>query len=51
MGVGAAVRKGDPLVEDLNGALKSIYDDGTFEAINKKYFPFTLLPSVWGGVK
>jgi ABC-type amino acid transport substrate-binding protein len=47
-GVGAAVRKGDPLVKQINTALQSIFVDGTFETLNKKYFPFSLLPSVWG---
>jgi ABC-type amino acid transport substrate-binding protein len=46
-GVGGAVRKGDPLLADLDKALQAIMDDGTFEAINKKWFPFSLLPSVW----
>jgi ABC-type amino acid transport substrate-binding protein len=46
-GVGGAVRKGDPLLADIDKALKSIIDDGTFETINKKWFPFSLLPSVW----
>ncbi|MDR1656754.1 MAG: transporter substrate-binding domain-containing protein [Deltaproteobacteria bacterium] len=46
-GVGAAVRLGDPLLADLNKALQSIIDDGTFKTLNQKYFPFTLLPSVW----
>ena len=46
-GVGGAVRKGDPLLADLDKALGAIIADGTFEAINKKWFPFSLLPSVW----
>jgi polar amino acid transport system substrate-binding protein len=46
-GVGGAVRKGDPLLSDVNTALGQIIADGTFETINKKWFPFSLLPSVW----
>jgi ABC-type amino acid transport substrate-binding protein len=46
-GVGAAVRKDDPLLKDLNMALQQILEDGTFKTLNQKYFPFTLLPSVW----
>ncbi|MDR2441923.1 MAG: transporter substrate-binding domain-containing protein, partial [Deltaproteobacteria bacterium] len=46
-GVGAAVRKGDPILADLNKALEGIYADGTFKTLNQKYFPFSLLPSVW----
>jgi ABC-type amino acid transport substrate-binding protein len=46
-GVGGAVRKGDPLLADLDKALKEIIADGTFEAVNRKWFPFSLLPSVW----
>jgi lysine-arginine-ornithine-binding protein len=46
-GVGGAVRKGDALLAEIDGALKSILDDGTFKTLNQKYFPFTLLPSVW----
>jgi ABC-type amino acid transport substrate-binding protein len=46
-GVGAATRQGDPILADLNAALQAIIDDGTFEAINKAHFPFSLLPSVW----
>ena len=45
--MGGAVRKGDPLLADLDKALGAIIADGTFEAINKKWFPFSLLPSVW----
>jgi lysine-arginine-ornithine-binding protein len=46
-GVGAAVRKGDPLLVDIDKALQAILDDGTFKTLNQRYFPFTLLPSVW----
>ena len=46
-GVGGAVRKGDALLADLDKALGEIIADGTFETLNKKWFPFSLLPSVW----
>jgi len=42
-GVGIALRKTDPDLRDkLNAALKQILADGTYEAINKKYFPFSI---------
>ncbi|KQQ49273.1 amino acid ABC transporter [Pseudomonas sp. Leaf127] len=41
--VGIAVRKGDPLREKLNVALKEIIADGTYKKINDKYFPFSIL--------
>ncbi|EZQ19494.1 amino acid ABC transporter [Halopseudomonas bauzanensis] len=40
--IGIAVRKGDPLRERLNKALKEIVEDGTYEKINAKYFPFSI---------
>ncbi|MBX8476694.1 ABC transporter substrate-binding protein [Pseudomonas cichorii] len=41
--IGIAVRKGDPLRERLNDALKEIIADGTYKKINDKYFPFSIL--------
>jgi polar amino acid transport system substrate-binding protein len=41
--VGIAVRKGDPLRDRLNIALKSIIEDGSYKKINDKYFPFSIL--------
>jgi polar amino acid transport system substrate-binding protein len=41
--IGIAVRKGDPLLEQLNSALKEIISDGTYKKINDKYFPFSIL--------
>ncbi|MGV8921083.1 MAG: transporter substrate-binding domain-containing protein [Pseudomonas sp.] len=41
--IGIAVRKGDPLLERLNTALKEIISDGTYKKINDKYFPFSIL--------
>ena len=40
--IGIAVRKGDPLREKLNVALKEIVADGTYKKINDKYFPFSI---------
>tara|TARA_R110000764_G_scaffold127772_1_gene215591 strand:+ start:228 stop:977 length:750 start_codon:yes stop_codon:yes gene_type:complete len=40
--IGIAVRKDDPLRERLNTALQAIIDDGTYETINAKYFPFSI---------
>ncbi|MET1079633.1 MAG: ABC transporter substrate-binding protein [Pseudomonas sp.] len=40
--IGIAVRKGDPLREKLNTALKDIVADGTYKKINDKYFPFSI---------
>ncbi|UAW98626.1 ABC transporter substrate-binding protein [Halopseudomonas nanhaiensis] len=40
--IGIAVRKGDPLRERLNEALAEIIEDGTYEEINAKYFPFSI---------
>ena len=38
-GAGIAVRKGeDELRESFNAAIKAIRDDGTYKAINDKYF-------------
>ena len=40
--IGIAVRKSDPLKERLNKALQDIREDGTYEKINAKYFPFPI---------
>jgi lysine-arginine-ornithine-binding protein len=42
-GAGIAVRKGeDDLREALNAAIKAIRDDGTYQAINAKYFEYDI---------
>ncbi|MFJ3482621.1 ABC transporter substrate-binding protein [Pseudomonas sp. NPDC090202] len=41
--IGIALRKGDPLRDKLNAALKEIIEDGTYKKINDKYFPFSIL--------
>jgi putative lysine/arginine/ornithine/histidine/octopine transport system substrate-binding protein len=41
--IGMAVRKEDKeLLAKLNTALKAIIDNGTYDTINKKYFPFSI---------
>lgn len=41
--IGIAVRKSDPdLLDDLNGALIEIIENGTYQEINAKYFPFSI---------
>ncbi|WP_392566240.1 transporter substrate-binding domain-containing protein [Utexia brackfieldae] len=48
IGIAAAMRKNDTeLLDQVNTALNSMYQDGTFKAINQKYWSFTVLPSVW----
>ncbi len=42
-GVGIQVRLGDTeLAEKFNAGLKKILEDGTYKALNDKYFPFSL---------
>ncbi len=42
-GIGIAVRKeDDTLLQRLNRALGTILDDGTYETINARYFPFSI---------
>lgn len=40
--IAIAVRKGDPLKEKFNAAIKAIIENGTYEQINAKYFPFSI---------
>ncbi|WP_432474265.1 ABC transporter substrate-binding protein [Amphritea sp. HPY] len=40
--IGIAVRKGDPLTDKLNLALKTIVANGTYADINSRYFPFSI---------
>lgn len=42
LGVGLGVRKGDPLKQTLDAAIKAIRADGTYDAITKKYFNFDI---------
>ncbi|WP_449254569.1 transporter substrate-binding domain-containing protein [Bosea sp. (in: a-proteobacteria)] len=47
-GVGVGLRKNEPeLADKVNDALKGMFADGTFKAVNQKYWKFTVLPSVW----
>jgi polar amino acid transport system substrate-binding protein len=39
-GAGIAVRKGDPLKDKFNAAIKAIRADGTYKKIQDKYFNF-----------
>lgn len=42
-GIGMAARKGDAdLITTVNTALAKILEDGTYEKINAKYFPFSI---------
>lgn len=48
VGIAAAMRKNDAkLLEEVNKAIQSMYEDGTFKKINLKYWDFTVMPSVW----
>ena len=48
-GIGIAVRKEDEaLRQRLNRALRAILDDGTYERINARYFPFSIYRSTGG---
>lgn len=40
--IGIAVRKGDDLKEKFNEALEAIIENGTYQKINAKYFPFPI---------
>jgi polar amino acid transport system substrate-binding protein len=43
LGVGAGIRKGEEdLREKFNAAIKQIREDGTYDAISKKYFDFDI---------
>lgn len=44
-GVGVGLRKdAGSLTTEVNAALQGMFDDGTFKAINNKYWPFSVLP-------
>lgn len=40
--IGIAVRKGDKLKDKFSDAIKAIVEDGTYDQINAKYFPFSI---------
>ncbi len=40
--IGIAVRKNDALKDRFSAAIKAIVDNGTYEKINAKYFPFSI---------
>jgi len=48
IGVAAGIRKNDTeLKKDVDAALNAMFADGTFKAINQKYWQFSVLPSAW----
>ena len=52
IGVGIGLRKGnDALVKRINGALKTLIEDGSLTKYSLKYFPFPIHPEKWQGVK
>lgn len=47
-GVAVGLPKGSTALRDeINAALKGMFADGTFKAINQKYWTFSVMPSVW----
>ena len=42
LGMGFGLRKGDPLKETLNAAIKAVRESGEYDAITKKYFAFDI---------
>lgn len=40
--IGAALRKGDPLRDEISAAIKAIRADGSYKKINDKYFNFDI---------
>ncbi|MFG1491705.1 transporter substrate-binding domain-containing protein, partial [Oceanospirillum sp. HFRX-1_2] len=40
--IGIAIRKNDKLRQKMNKALKAILENGTYDRINAKYFPFSI---------
>lgn len=51
-GVGIGLRKGnDDLLVRINGALKTLIEDGSMEKYSLKYFPFAIHPQKWAGVQ
>ena len=46
IGVGAGVRKGETeLLDKLNAAISAVHDNGTYDAIQEKYFTVDLYPN------
>ena len=39
------MRKGDPLLGEMNAAIKALRENGTYKAINAKYVPFDIYGS------
>lgn len=40
--IAIALKKGSPLRQDFNQAIQDIHNDGTYQKINSKYFPFSI---------
>lgn len=51
IGVGIGIRKGqDELKNRIDGALKTLIENGSLEKYSRKYFPFSISPDNWKGV-
>ncbi|MFT3720578.1 transporter substrate-binding domain-containing protein [Pseudorhodoferax sp.] len=47
-GVAVGLRKEDQALRgEINAGLQSMFDDGSFKAINQRYWSFSVLPAVW----
>jgi polar amino acid transport system substrate-binding protein len=50
IGVGVGLRKGnEALLKRINGAIRTITDDGSLEKFALKHFPFSIHPKKWKG--
>jgi polar amino acid transport system substrate-binding protein len=50
-GVGIGIRKGQAeLTDRINGALKTLIENGSLDKYSRKYFPFSISPENWKGV-
>ena len=51
IGVGIGLRKGQAeLLARINGAIKTLVEDGSLDKYSHKYFPFAIHPEKWGGL-
>jgi len=52
IGVGIGLRKGNAaLLKRIDGALKTLIENGSLEKYSHKYFPFSIYPEKWSGVQ
>jgi len=52
VGVGIGLRKGnEALLKRIDGAIKSLTENGSLEKYSHKYFPFGIHPEKWAGVQ